>query len=291
MEFDKYISTFDDYLKSSLNYDECHEKIIYDAMNYSLLAGGKRIRPLLVLLTNEMWINNSKEALPFSLAIEMIHTYSLIHDDLPCMDNDELRRGKPTCHIAFSEDIALLAGDALLNRAFEVMLLATSNMEIKERGIRAISFVSKCSGTLGMIGGQVIDMIYEKKEADTSLLLDMYTKKTSALISASTAVGAILGGASDREIELVSDFGKYLGLAVQIKDDILDITSDSLTLGKNINSDEKNQKSTFVSLLSICECENLVDSYTKKASECLEPFGDSAKKLLNLADILIQRKK
>ena len=220
---------------------------IYEAMRYSLLAGGKRIRPVLSLGVCDMLGGDIREALPFACALECIHTYSLIHDDLPCMDNDDLRRGRPTNHKVFGEATALLAGDSLLNLAFEIM--SSAGIE-SGKTVEIIKTVSNLSGTEGMIGGQVVDLLYEESNDATQEVLEYIHKhNTGALILAATLIGAICGEATEREREKIVEFAQNLGLAFQIKDDILDFIGDEELLGKPVGSDEENNKTTLFSVI------------------------------------------
>ena len=236
---------------------------IYKAMNYSLKAGGKRIRPILLLEFNKICGGIKEEAMPFACALEMIHTYSLIHDDLPAMDNDDLRRGKPTNHIIYGEATAILAGDSLLNKAFEIM--SDSLIEDKNKVIKAISYMATASGSEGMIGGQIVDIESENKEIDINVLKYIHSLKTGALIKAACVVGGILAGADKNTLDIISGFAENLGVAFQIRDDILDVSGNVDTLGKPIGSDEKCHKSTYVSLLGKKEAEILCNNYTANA--------------------------
>lgn len=219
------------------------------AMKYSLLSGGKRIRPILLLEFYALCGGKGGSALNFAAALEMIHTYSLIHDDLPCMDNDDMRRGRPSCHKAFGEDTALLAGDALLTLAFKTA--ADTNGIPADRVLKAIAVLAENAGINGMVGGQVEDLAFEKNGATLDELRGMYLKKTSCLLSAGVVCGSILAGADEEELKYAAEYAEKLGLAFQIIDDILDCTSDEKTLGKPIGSDEKNGKTTYVTLLGI----------------------------------------
>jgi len=227
------------------------------------------------------------KVMPFACAIEMIHTYSLIHDDLPAMDNDDLRRGKPTNHIVFDEATAILAGDALLNMAFEI----TSECENipPKTALKAVSVLSRASGAMGMIGGQMIDIESENKKIEIDRLKNLHLLKTGALIRASGVIGAIVAGAGEEEIKAVDEFCKNLGIAFQIRDDILDVSGDEKKLGKPVGSDAQNNKNTYVTLTSLDEALALEDEYTKKASQALECFGEKNEKLLCLAKELLKR--
>lgn len=266
---------------------EAPQATIYKAMNYSINAGGKRIRPVLMLSAAELICGSWEGVMPFACAIEMIHTYSLIHDDLPCMDNDDLRRGKPTNHKVFGEGMAVLAGDALLNKAFEVILKnsqASPNMTLA-----ALSEIATASGTEGMIGGQVIDIESEDKQIDAVTLMTLHLNKTGALIMAAAKVGALLAGGSREDLLLMEEFSRYLGVAFQIKDDILDIEGKEELLGKKTGADEENKKSTFVTIYGLEQSKKILSDYTEKAIETLSPYGERAKFLTELAKFLLSR--
>ena len=252
----------DQELKELLKGKVGYQGKILESINYSLFTGGKRIRPILLLKSCEVFSGDYKQAIPFALAIEMIHTYSLIHDDLPSMDDDDFRRGKLTNHKVFGEAIAILAGDGLLNLAFETMISHTlkNSYTIEEynRHIRAIDEIGRYSGIHGMIGGQVVDLLSNDISMDEDKLLFMYKCKTAALIQASVVAGAILGGGIDEEIENMRQFGLYLGLAYQIRDDILDE-----------KEDRKINKVTYLRYNNIVEAETKVDKLSKKAIEIL----------------------
>ena len=263
------------------------------AMEYSLLAGGKRIRPILLIEFYKICGGkNIEDIMPFACAIEMIHTYSLIHDDLPCMDNDYMRRGKPSNHIAFGEDVALLAGDALLNLAFETML---SNANIKsiptENVIKAAGILAKNSGFYGMIGGQALDLYNESKKVGIDALKDTDSKKTGALIKAACSIGCVLASADEKKINAAEKYAECLGLAFQIVDDILDITADQKELGKPIKSDLANEKSTYVSILGLKRSEEIVNELTQKSIAALNEFDDDPVFLRNIAIQLSKRRK
>ncbi len=262
------------------------QKSIYKAANYSLEAGGKRLRPVLLMEACRVCGGKAENAIPFACALEMIHTYSLIHDDLPAMDNDDLRRGKPTNHKVFGEAVAILAGDALLTGAFNVM--SEAEMEDKTNQLKAIAYMSRSAGTEGMIGGQIVDIENENKPTDIDTLRYMHSLKTGALIKAACVIGGIVAGASDKKLEILSDYAENLGIAFQIKDDILDVSGSVDALGKPIGSDAKSNKSTYVSLLGIEKSQELCAEYTEKALNCLAALeGDTnflegfTRKLLN----------
>lgn len=264
------------------------QSIIYKAMRYSLFAGGKRLRPILMLECARMCKGIEKTVMPFACAMEMIHTYSLIHDDLPAMDNDDLRRGKPTNHIKFGEATAILAGDALLNKAFET---ASSSDADSSLVLKAISMLSASSGTEGMIGGQIVDLENEGKDISVETLRYLHLLKTGAIIRSSCTIGALLAEASEEEINAVDEFALNLGVAFQIQDDILDVEGDTETLGKPIGSDEQMKKNTYVKLLGLEKSKELVKEYSDKAKFALKPFGSKADFLTDLTDYLINRKK
>ena len=255
--------------------EEGFQKDIMEAMNYSLLAGGKRLRPILMSETYKLFGGQNDEILaPFQAAIEMIHTYSLVHDDLPAMDNDEYRRGRKTTHVVYGEAMAILAGDGLLNYAFETVasafdMLESKNSSVKlqymERIAKAISVLAKKSGIYGMIGGQVIDIQGFKAGVERQKLDHMYKLKTSALIEASMMIGAILAGASDQDVSQIEQIACNIGLAFQIRDDILDVMSTQEMLGKPVHSDEKNDKITYVSIMSLEEANEEVLKMSKLA--------------------------
>ena len=257
MEFKHQLDFYTDIIEKELRklFDRggCLQKVVYDAMEYSLLAGGKRIRPILTLATSEMLGGNLENAIPSAVAVECIHTYSLVHDDLPCMDNDDLRRGMATCHKKFGEATALLAGDGLLTFAFEhISDFSKYKDSSPETVLRIINEVARAAGCLGMIGGQVVDLESEGKgDVDEKTLTYMHNRKTGALIKVSVVSGAIAAGATDEQIEALVKFADNIGLAFQVQDDILDFTGDEKTLGKPIGSDKENKKTTYVTLLGV----------------------------------------
>lgn len=265
---------------------ENHQASIYNAMEYSLFSGGKRIRPVLCLASAELF-GGGEEVMPFACALEMIHTYSLIHDDLPCMDDDDLRRGKPTNHVVFGEGMAVLAGDALLNCAAETVL---QNSQVPAaQTLEAMKVLFASSGTEGMIGGQVIDLESEGKQVDAVTLMAMHVHKTGALIIAAAKMGAIISGATREDVLNMENFARYVGVAFQIKDDILDVESTTDVLGKPVGSDSLNEKTTFVTLYGLEQSKKMLEDYTQKAIEVLAPYGESAEFLRELALFLLQR--
>lgn len=257
-------------------------------MAYACEGGGKRIRPVLLLEFCHLCGGDTEKALPFAAAIEMIHSYSLVHDDLPCMDNSPLRRGKPSVHAAYGETMALLAGDALLNRAFEVMLSPQVEVE-PAAALRAAYELANRAGIHGMIGGQVLDLACEGKRIDLQTLQTLQEGKTAALLMAACRMGAILGGGSEEQICEAGEYGYYLGLCFQIVDDILDVTSTAEELGKPVGSDDENEKSTYVSLLGLEEARRRAADYTRQAIESLRAFSEERADLCALAEALLVR--
>lgn len=267
-------------------------KTVVSSMEYSLSAGGKRIRPFLVLEFAKLCGGNEINAMPFACAVEMIHTYSLIHDDLPCMDNDDLRRGKPTNHKVFGEAAALLGGDGLLTLAFETALSEKAvSLNGYEKCAKAALCLAQYAGAVGMIGGQIIDLESENKKIPLETLQTMDEKKTGALIASACVMGCISAGAGDEQIQAAKDYAMNIGTAFQIVDDILDVTSDTETLGKPVGSDLENNKSTYVSILGLEECKKISGELTEKAVECLEKFDGDTGELRNFAYYLRDRKK
>lgn len=272
------------------NYD--HEKNLISSMEYSLTAGGKRIRPMLAIEFAKLCGGTQEAVMPFACAVEMIHTYSLIHDDLPCMDNDDMRRGKPTNHKVYGEDIALLAGDALLTLAFQTILSEKAiALNGSEKCAKAGSVLAECAGAVGMVGGQTIDLESENKQITDELLKIMDIKKTGALISAACQLGCISAGANDEQLKAAADYALNIGIAFQIVDDILDVTSDTETLGKPVGSDEQNKKSTYVSLLGIEKCREISRELTEKAVNSLSVFEADTEELKKFAFYLLNREK
>lgn len=275
-------------LKNYLPSKDCIEKELIESMEYSLMAGGKRIRPILVLEFAKLCGCGEETAMPFACAVEMIHTYSLIHDDLPCMDNDDYRRGRKANHIQFSEDTALLAGDALQSLAFEIMA-ASAAKENAFAVSKAVANLACYCGAKGMVGGQVIDLAYEKKQANVEILKEMDTKKTGGLIKSACEMGCIIANAQNEQIKAARGFGEAIGLAFQIMDDILDVTATDEQLGKPTGSDKDNKKSTYVSLLGIEQCKTLVCDFTQAAVNCLSHFSGDTTSLKELALSLSSR--
>ncbi|MBQ1604699.1 MAG: polyprenyl synthetase family protein [Lachnospiraceae bacterium] len=250
-----------------------YQKIVMEAMNYSVLAGGKRIRPILMLETYKLFGGSSKAIEPFMAAIEMIHTYSLVHDDLPAMDNDMLRRGKPTTHAKYGEAIGILAGDGLLNYAFETALQALDIEPDNKAVYKSLQVLAKKAGIYGMIGGQVVDIEADKQYGISKNRLDfIYELKTGALIEAAMMIGAYLGGANQDEVDQIEQMAKKIGLAFQIQDDILDVVGDEAKLGKTVGSDAKNQKATYVVFEGLDKAKDDVEKLTEEAIKILIDF-------------------
>lgn len=264
-----------------------YNKVIYDSASYSLNIGGKRIRPILMLLTYSMYKDNWRDILEFSSAIEMIHTYSLIHDDLPCMDNDDLRRGKPTNHKVYGENIAVLAGDTLLNEAMNLMM--RFSLKNGEKSLVAAEMIASAAGPEGMIGGQVVDIINEGKKISEDELKYMHMNKTGALIKVSIVSGAILGEAPEDDIRKLEKFGENLGLAFQIKDDILDVIGSTEKLGKNVLSDEESNKTNFITMHGLEYCIKECERLTKDSIEILDSLSVDTKDLKVLTKELLDR--
>ncbi|MBQ9783949.1 MAG: polyprenyl synthetase family protein [Clostridia bacterium] len=265
-------------------------RVLLDAERYSLFAGGKRIRPVLTLEFCRMFGGEDEAALPFACAVEMIHTYSLIHDDLPCMDDDDLRRGKPTNHKVFGESTALLAGDALLTGAFEA---AASNTEVgAEISAKAVAYLASCAGRYGMVGGQIMDLEGEKKTLTLDELIKLHSLKTGALISAAAVLGALAAGVAftDQCMKDVVTYAENIGLAFQIVDDILDRTGNAEELGKNVGVDEEHQKNTFLSFFTVEEAQFYADRLTTEAVTAIRKYPNSDA-LCTLAEWLAKRKK
>ena len=261
------------------------QKQLFEAMEYSLLAGGKRLRPIFAFDFCRMCGKPWEEAAPFAAAIEMIHTYSLIHDDLPCMDNDDFRRGRPTNHKVFGEGLAVLAGDALLTDAFAV----ASTVSLPNPGdmALAIGVLSESAGSLGMVGGQVLDVLSEHRECTEEEVLAIQSRKTGCLISAACVLGAIAGGANEEQLQGAAQFAAALGLAFQIRDDMLDVIGTQEEMGKGVGTDEN--KNTFVRIYGIEKCEELVNRYTDIAISALDVFPDNAY-MVRLAKQLTDRR-
>lgn len=284
MEFDEIKKKIDKYLKDYFYKREGYNKLLYEAMGYSINVGGKRIRPMLMILTYSIYKSDYEKIMPMAAAMEMIHTYSLIHDDLPCMDNDDMRRGKPSNHKIFGDAVALLAGDGLLNEAFNSMLQCQIESDLK---IKVMSIISKASSADGMIGGQIVDIINENKKIEKEQLEYMHNKKTGELITASIVSGAIMGGAQECEQNILLEYGKVLGLAFQIQDDILDVEGDKEKMGKNTHMDEN--KNTFVNVYGLDKCKSMLASLEEQCKELINSLKGDTKKIMEITNMLFKR--
>lgn len=261
------------------------QKPLFEAMEYSLLAGGKRLRPIFTLDFCRMCGGDWRSAAPFAAAIEMIHTYSLIHDDLPCMDDDDYRRGRPTNHKVYGEGLAVLAGDALLTDAF--MVASRAKLPRPEDMGTAMALMGEGAGSLGMVGGQVLDIMSESRKLTEEEVLDIQTRKTGRLISIACCLGVLAGGGSEKQFEAAAQFAAGLGLAFQIRDDVLDVIGTQEEMGKEVGHDAG--KNTFVSLYGLQKCEELIRKYTDYAKDALNAFEDSAY-MAALAESLTSRR-
>ncbi len=274
-DFQAQLNTYkqhtEDYLATEcFNYPNEPQQTLFSAMRYSLLAGGKRLRPIFVYEFCKMCGGNWKRATAFAAAVEMIHTYSLIHDDLPCMDNDDYRRGRLTNHKVYGEAIAVLSGDALLTAAFSSLANADHTPQAQ---IAAVNVLSACAGELGMVGGQVLDMQSEQRQCTAQEVLDIQSRKTGALIEAACVLGVLAGEGTQEQIDAAKVFAYNIGLAFQIRDDVLDVIGDAKTLGKAVGVD--GSKNTFVQLYGLDGCEQLIQEHTKKAISALNAFTDT----------------
>ncbi len=290
------------WLRGHLPYPEGHFKEIAEAMRYSALANGKRIRPILLMAAADAVGGSGEDFIDVGASIECIHTYSLIHDDLPAMDDDDLRRGAPTCHKVFGEAMAILAGDALLNFAFEILTdlttfnpstpltPSTASLDASLR-LQIIRIISRASGIYGMVGGQAMDVIMEGRDVDPETLSFIHSHKTGALIRASIECGAMLGGGSKEEIARLREFGGSLGLLFQIKDDLLDVEGDEAVVGKRLNKDAGQKKATYPSLFGIERTKQRANELLKKCLALLEPFSERAIPLRAIAEYIMTRVK
>jgi geranylgeranyl diphosphate synthase type II len=270
--------------------EEVLPRSLHQAMRYSVFAGGKRLRPILMIAACESLGGHAGQVLHAACAMEMIHTYSLIHDDLPAMDDDDFRRGRPTNHKVYGEATAILAGDALLTEAFRILADAEANRSIPPATvIKVIELVARYAGSQGMVGGQVVDMESEGKEIDFPTLEYIHTHKTGGLILASVQVGALLGGADDSQVAAIKRFGGAAGLAFQIADDILDVVGDQQHLGKNVGSDQARGKATYPAQLGLEEARQRADELCEIAVSALAPLGKSAAILQELARYIVNR--
>ncbi len=269
--------------------NEAEPKQIHESIRYSVFAGGKRLRPTLCLATLEALGKNPMPALPAACALELIHTYSLIHDDLPCMDNDDLRRGKPTNHKVFGEATALLAGDALLTKAFE--LISSVEAIPASVTVELVHQLAYSSGTAGLIGGQALDLASEGKKVSRETVEYIHSHKTAALIETSVVFGAILGGATDEQRNALSTYGRALGMAFQITDDILDMSGDEKKLGKRVGKDAEAQKASYPALYGLDSSRAIAQDYTDKALEAINRFDEKAQPLREIARYLLSRER
>ncbi len=276
----------DHYLPSATSYPA----IIHEAMRYSVFAGGKRLRPLLLIIAAEMWAKPVTDVLFAAAALEMIHTYSLIHDDLPALDNDDLRRGKPTSHKQYGEDIAILAGDALLTLAFQTMTDPAQRKNCPPQAILSATYeLALAAGTFGMVGGQVMDMQAEKHQIQPAELEYIHSHKTGKLLAAAVRIGAILADATPEQLAAISMYGEKIGLAFQIIDDLLDVESSTEILGKPVHSDESHQKATYPALYGLERSRIIAQQLIDEAKRALHSFGDHAHYFVLLADYIYTR--
>ena len=287
----KYIDMIENALYSYIPSGEHSEQKLIDAVEYSLRLPGKRVRPGLTLAFADLCGGSAEAALPFACAVEMIHTFSLIHDDMPCMDDDDFRRGKPSNHKVFGEAVALIAGDALQTLAFQVILTDGAARAGADRAARAGAILAEKAGLLGMCGGQVIDLVSEGKRVGIDTLREMDVKKTACLIEAACMMGCVCAGAPDELIGAAERYAHSVGVAFQIVDDMLDVTSTTDELGKPVGSDLENDKSTYVALLGVDRCRELVDELTAQAIDALAAFPGDTSGLADFAVALANRRK
>jgi len=266
-----------------------YPEIIHRAMRYSVFAGGKRLRPILALASAEAVGGKEEEILPIACSLELIHTYSLIHDDLPAMDNDDFRRGKPTSHRVFGEAIAILAGDALLTLAFEQLAAVPEDLVPPERKIKVIKEIASASGSRGMVGGQVVDIESEGKKVNLPTVTYIHQAKTGRLITASVRIGGIVAGATPSQLDALSVYGENVGLAFQIIDDILDITGSKEKLGKEVAKDAVRGKATYPGVVGIAEAKKRAFEAAEEAIKALSQFGEAARPLREIAKFIISR--
>ena len=283
--YNEYLTYTESYLDSKcFTYVREPQQNLFSAMRYSLLAGGKRLRPIFVMDFCAMCGGNWKNAVPFAAAVEMVHTYSLIHDDLPCMDNDDYRRGKLTNHKVYGEAVAVLAGDALLTAAFSFLCKSDYSADVR---IRAVEILADCAGELGMVGGQILDMDSEHRQCTAEEVVSIQSRKTGALIRAACLLGVLAGGGSPEQMQAAADFADNLGLAFQIRDDMLDVIGNAEELGKAVGVDTL--KNTFVQLYGLDVCDQMVRDHTAAALKSLNAFSNSDF-MAELADQLTNRR-
>jgi geranylgeranyl diphosphate synthase, type II len=285
---EKYKEIIEKQLKKSID-DLNAPEVLKEAMLYSLEAGGKRIRPLLLFATIDAFDQDPEMGLPAAQALEMIHTYSLIHDDLPSMDDDDLRRGKPTNHIVFGEANAVLAGDALLTYSFQLIAEAPETSIPLKSKLDLIQLLARSAGAEGMVGGQVADMIGEEKELSLDELQYIHLHKTGKLLTCGVLSGALLAQANKEQMEHLEKFAYHLGLAFQIRDDLLDLSGDESIIGKPVGSDAENHKTTYPSLLGVEETEKVLDHHYQLAKEALQKVGGRTNLLEELTDVIVKR--
>lgn len=276
-------------LKEHMPEEKGYQKTIFEAMNYSLKAGGKRLRPILTLEACRIVGGNEEDVIPFAIAIEMIHTYSLIHDDLPALDDDDLRRGRPTNHKVYGDAMAILAGDGLLNYAFEIMLKSSIGKENPAKYLNAINEIAKSSGVYGMIGGQVVDIESEDKKIEMEKLDFIHLNKTAAIIVGCMRAGAIIGDATEEQLENITKYATNIGLSFQIADDILDITGDESKLGKKVGSDIDNNKSTYPSLIGLEKSKEIANDLINEAKTRISNIKGDTEFLNDLAEYIVAR--
>ena len=291
--FDEYKALFDEHLLDFIPDIDQKSITLYDSMKYSLSAGGKRIRPVLLMAACEFCGGKAEEALPYACAIEYIHTYSLIHDDLPCMDDDELRRGQPTNHVIYGDAVATLAGDGLQSAAYEAMqrdmLLYFDNFDALKSRIRAAYEIVKGAGVTGMVAGQIADVEAENKRCSKELLDYIHITKTANMIVGAVRAGARLGSCSKEELDNLTTYAENLGLAFQVCDDILDVEGDEALLGKEVGHDEANSKATYPALYGLEESKKRLRELTDAAKEALAEYYDNAELFVDLAEMLASR--
>lgn len=284
-------NSIDAVIYNFLPQEEGLQKSMKEAMNYSVKVGGKRIRPMLMLETCRLFGGNTKDVEPFMAAIELIHTSSLVHDDLPALDNDEFRRGKKTTHAVYGQAIGILTGDALLNYAYEIVANSFAECSDINKCVKAFKVLADKSGINGMLGGQSVDVMNSNNSLDAAHLDFIYCLKTSCLIEASMMIGAIIGGATDEEIKVVEEVARKIGLAFQIQDDILDLTSTYEQLGKPVLSDIKNNKSTYATLFGLDKAKKVVSDYTQEAVDKINGLGYENEFLNKMLNFLVYRQK
>jgi geranylgeranyl diphosphate synthase type II len=283
-------SLVDEALERRLPSKEVPPAVIHEAMRYSVFAGGKRLRPMLALFGCEAVGGKLMDAMPTAVALELIHTYSLVHDDLPAMDDDDYRRGRPTCHKVYGEALAILVGDALLTHAFQVLADPTASGVPAPRRLQIIAEIGAAAGSLGMVGGQTMDMQAEGKDLDPATLLTLHTKKTGALLRVSLRSGALAGGADEAALAALTLYGERLGLAFQIVDDILDIEGDSAEMGKTAGSDLRKKKATYPAVFGLETARRDAARLLQEAVDALRPLGEGAADLAALAEYAGRRR-